>query len=278
MASSLKGDRISLPSATSNPSSPGVGDQYFNTNNNSLSIYDGTVWGQVNFAPLGSVNNPASSAADILTADSTATSGFYYITTDGVDSNVYCDMTNDNGGWMLAAHANGTDNNKWTYNDSSWTNSTTFNETDNPTSTSNHIKTKIYTTRPFTSVRICMGSISNGIVESNWSNSTSFANFMGSSSNSSNSSTTWKNWVNTAFGSSHAWLVNCNQFGTSKAYNYQWVRLGGTINGENDCNTNDESFGWGSLGISPYTNNYSCGAYSPYGGPNGLRDGWIFVK
>ena len=49
MASILKGDRISLPTATSDPSSPSQGDQYYNTTDDELRIYNGTTCNGVTF-------------------------------------------------------------------------------------------------------------------------------------------------------------------------------------------------------------------------------------
>jgi len=231
-------------------------------------------------APTGlSSSQAATSAAQILADYPNSSSGFYYININSTPTLVYCDMQNDGGGWMLVAKANGVDDNYWKYDDAIWTNSTLLNATSDPIITNVHIKTSVYTSYSFTQVRLAMEYLNNGIVESTWSG-TNFASFMGSGSNSSNSRATWTSWVDTAFNTSNtAWLTNCNQFGTNKVYNYQNIRIGGTINGENDCNSNDESFGFGSKGISPYTNNISCGAFSPYGTkPSGRKKGWIFVK
>lgn len=230
-------------------------------------------------APTGlSSGDAATSAAQLLSDYPNASSGFYYININSTPTLVYCDMENDGGGWMLVAKANGVDDSYWKYSDAIWTNSTLLNTTSNPLTTDVHIKTSVYTSYSFTQVRLALQYLSNGIVESTWSG-TNFASFMGSGRNSSNSRATWTSWVDTAFNTSGSgWLSNCNQFGTNKAYNYQYIRIGGTVNGENDCNTNDESFGFGSRGISPYTNNLSCGAFSPYGKPSGRKKGWIFVK
>ena len=104
MATTLKGDRLSLPTATSNPSSPGTGEAYFNTSAKDLRIYDGSGWGNVTFSPLGSLTNPATNAAAIKAADATAVNGYYYIDLGSPASGavqIYCDMTTDGGGWMM---------------------------------------------------------------------------------------------------------------------------------------------------------------------------------
>jgi hypothetical protein len=46
-------------------------------------------------------NRAARSASHILAANPSATSGFYWIESYGVAKQVYCDMTNEGGGWML---------------------------------------------------------------------------------------------------------------------------------------------------------------------------------
>ncbi len=104
MASSLKGDRISLPTATSDPSSAANGDMYFNTTATDLRIYNGSAWGNITFSPLGSLTNPATNAAAIKAADATAANGYYYIDLGSPAIGaieIYCDMTTDGGGWMM---------------------------------------------------------------------------------------------------------------------------------------------------------------------------------
>ena len=279
-SSSFGPDRVVLPTGNTaqRPSSPAVGTIWFNTDKDDIEFYDGTLWMPTVVLDGSSPNNAATSAQAIKNLTGTTTNGFYYISINGIPTQVYCDMQNDGGGWMLVAKANGVDDNYWKYSDAIWTNSTLLNATSDPITTNVHIKTSVYTSYSFTQVRLAMEYLTNGIVEPTWSG-TNFASFMGSGRNSSNSRSTWTSWVDTAFDTSGSgWLPNCNQFGTNKAYNYQYIRIGGTINGENDCNSNDESFGFGSRGISPYTNNLSCGAFSPYGKPSGRKKGWIFVK
>lgn len=53
----------------------------------------------------GSINNPGISALDILNSGQTA-DGWYYIQTSSMSSarQVYCNMTDDGGGWMLISY------------------------------------------------------------------------------------------------------------------------------------------------------------------------------
>lgn len=54
--------------------------------------------------PGSAQNNPATSASEILAADPSAPSGLYWIASPGYEpQQIWCDMTNDGGGWMLVA-------------------------------------------------------------------------------------------------------------------------------------------------------------------------------
>jgi len=40
----LSSDRISIPQGTTDPSTPGIAQIYFNTTSNKIRIYNGTTW------------------------------------------------------------------------------------------------------------------------------------------------------------------------------------------------------------------------------------------
>lgn len=249
----------------------------FNDSKKILEYHNGSTWVGIGLRDGSNAAAAADSAAAIKALTGTTTNGFYWILIGSTPTQIWCDMTNDGGGWMLAAKSSGNDDAHWYYSDAAWTDTTTFSADQDAIAYNGHIKTTVFTNRAFTQVRLPMQTLSNAIIE-NWSGST-FASFMNGSASSGNARSVWVNWLNAAWGASgDTWLANCNQFGINKAYNYQNVRLGGTINGEGDCNTNDESFGWGLRGISPYSNNTSSGSYSPYGRPSGRRVAWIFLK
>ena len=86
---------------SSNPGSAVEGDTYYNTATNKLSIYNGSTWMEIP-APLGTVGNPAASAAEII-ADGQSGDGYYYIKlpTESSATQRWCDLTN---GYMLIAH------------------------------------------------------------------------------------------------------------------------------------------------------------------------------
>lgn len=100
--------RLDLPRKTSTPSSYTTGTAYFDTASRSLRIYDGSEWGSVVFAPIGTQNNPAASATELLSAGIT-TSGNYWLDLPIVGvTEVYCDLTTDGGGWMMLGYAGST--------------------------------------------------------------------------------------------------------------------------------------------------------------------------
>ena len=274
--SKLKGDRIELTNktvATLSGSAPVGTVGYVTDDNGNLWFKNASGWKSIT-SPLGSAANPANSAVDIIAAGDSVGDGFYYITINGTTRQIWCDMTNDGGGWMMAARVH-TSTDRWYYSDAYWTNTTLLNETQGP-DYAGHVKNWVYTSFTFSQVRLAAGTTSNGLVESSWGG-TSFSNFMTTGVNSSNSKTTWTNWMTTGLGTSPLPQANCNVIGTNKNYNYMWVKIGGTFNNEGDCSTNDSGLGFGIDGISPYTNTNPCGAFSS-SGVNQNCVGYIFLK
>ena len=101
----LGSKEVTLPVATSNPSSTTIGRTYFNSSSSKLFIYNGTEFGAVTFAALGSQANPATNAQELIDEGIT-TSGMYYIKAPGMTNpqQIYCDMSDFGGGWMLIAY------------------------------------------------------------------------------------------------------------------------------------------------------------------------------
>lgn len=86
--------------------SPSNGMARFNTTTSRAEVYTNGVWADMIY-PLGSYNNPATSAQNIIQTNPNAPSGVYWIK-PGTNPNilpVYCDMTTDGGGWMLIARS-----------------------------------------------------------------------------------------------------------------------------------------------------------------------------
>lgn len=123
--SDLRGDRLTLDSQSSDVGGPGNGHIYWNGPQRKLKIHNGTDWGSVTFAPLGTSLNPAPSAAAILAESPSSPDGVYYIDAGGGARETYCDM--GRGGWMLVAKIF-SDNGNWHWGSGYWTNTATFNE------------------------------------------------------------------------------------------------------------------------------------------------------
>lgn len=118
MATSLKSDRISNATATSNLSSPSYGEMYFNTSDNRLYIYNSAGWGSQPFAPLGTSSNPATSITALATVTSN-TSGVYYFDVGGAKQ-LYADFSQSHGKYVAVFrcenYANaGCTNNIWDF-------------------------------------------------------------------------------------------------------------------------------------------------------------------
>ena len=94
-----------LGNLSSNPSSGNAeGDQYYNTADDDVKVYDGSEWKQLQVVGnLGAdQNNPATSAAALI-ADGQSGDGYYWIKFPNEGSAVqrWCDLTN---GYMLISH------------------------------------------------------------------------------------------------------------------------------------------------------------------------------
>jgi hypothetical protein len=265
--------KVATGTQAQRPGSPTQGMTRFNTNTSVVEFWNGTTWVGIGLRDGSSIGSAADSAAAIKTLTGTTTDTFYWIIIDGVATNVWCDMNNNGGGWMMAMRCHN-NNNRWTYNDGSWTNTTLFNEGQAFTF-GDHIKTRVYTNRAFTQVRLVGGALSNGLVE-NWSYS-SMISLMGTGQGSGNSRASWISWMTTAGGQDPLLQANCNQIGVNRAFNYMYVKIGITANNEGDCSTNDSALGFGVQGISPYGNQNSFGAFSS-SGRNSIYTGAIFVK
>ena len=93
-----------LGNLSSDPSSGNAeGDQYFNTTDNEVKMYDGTKWVALSKDLIGdNANNPGASAAALIAAGRTG-NGYYWIKfpTESSATRRWCDLSN---GYMLIAH------------------------------------------------------------------------------------------------------------------------------------------------------------------------------
>ncbi len=108
MPSSLKGDRLSLPTATSDPSSAANGDMYFNTTLNVTKIYGSSGWTKIHEdLSIGTLNNPVTSS-NINTFNGIGIAGdIYYVNSGSFNDSIEYSGANYKGqgrGYWLAWH------------------------------------------------------------------------------------------------------------------------------------------------------------------------------
>jgi hypothetical protein len=94
---------IKLGDDNRSASTAGAGALKWNVATNTLQNSTGSIWENVSMSPLGSELNPASSALAIIIAGASTGNGSYWIKPVGsnITKEVWCDMTNNGGGWML---------------------------------------------------------------------------------------------------------------------------------------------------------------------------------
>jgi hypothetical protein len=266
---------IALGTTAQRPSSNNSGYTRINSDTGYLEVYYNSIWNNtLNFSAGQTEANPGTSAAAIKAVTGTTTDGFYWINLPTVGSTyVYCDMNTNGGGWMLAAKVYN-DTTKFNgYSSTDWTTVGVFNVAQGPTY-AGHIKTNVYNYWvPTTGLRLSGGTVGNNLYEV-WTGQSMVTLLNAATVNSQNSRASWLSWQESAGGTAVANFgsqPNCNQAGTNKSYSTHSVRIGISMNNENDCGSNDSSVGFG-------------GAFGPYGwytwspSGNGMLVGWIWVK
>ncbi len=86
-----------------------TGRMYFDMPRSTLMTCNGRRWSTLGYEPSGTRANPGASCQDVLDAGSSHGDGLYWIDPNGGDPGdalqVFCDMTEDGGGWMLVTPA-----------------------------------------------------------------------------------------------------------------------------------------------------------------------------
>ena len=240
-------------------------------------------------------------------ADGETTSGMYWINCNGTARQVYCDMSNDSGGWMLAGKMNG-NSATWGATNAIWTDNTVTNN-DEAYDYTGDIKTYAYI-KEMTKMRFCMGQLSNGFTETSahytQSEGTGLKGVFGdavawqsSANNPSavNSSQTRAGWISLFNGAGTLGTYgngggptwdNCNYLGVNVGTNDTedpggiWCRYGLHLNNEADCQTTDffMGIGWGGNNVTNYfSGSVSAGTrdnYPPYRKQYPVC--WLFIK
>ena len=226
---------------------------------------------------VGAVGSGCASCLAILTAVPDATDGAYTIDPDGAGGSdpfdVYCDMTNDGGGWTLILK--GTTDATFNYTANYWTTSNTLNETD-LTLTAASAKYESFNTLSFESIRGCVTTPTTNCVSHTFSStkSSALALFSGSYLNEG----VTKSEFNTVFGYT---TCDCCGPGFNTDYNSESSARWGF---HWDCNQacsedQDAAMGFGIRG-----QDWSDGASAGYGGggdtapPCVRKDSWLWVK
>jgi hypothetical protein len=188
-----------------------------------------------------------SSCSDLHTSHPEAPDGVYTIDPDGAGGvaayDVYCDMTNDGGGWTLALKADGAQL-TFTYADPLWENTVLLNA-NQPGFDTNEAKLQSFVNVPFTNIRAIMvtAGVSRAVVIPRTATSLQ-ALFSGASSVTTVGRTGWLNMV-----TGSALQANCNAEGfNASVVGSVSVRIGILGNQENDCGTPESWLGIGGAG------------------------------
>ena len=246
--------QLPIGTTTDRPTAPASGMLRWNTSLNQIEAYTAVSSEWIALNPkLGSVSRPAQNAVAIIAAGASTGNGVYYIATTTGTVPVYCDM--DNGGYMLVAKISSSNLDTWLYNGSNWTTSVPVNESGVQTLANEDAVSRLYyETLTTAGLRLCLGSVSNGLIESRVG-VTAKSVFTGSQSGSSNSRAQFLSWFQTGTGQSSTNFdnqPNCNTAGFNvTSVSGAAMRWGITMNNEADCSSNDAAVGFGT-----YTNSY----------------------
>lgn len=249
-------DVLKFANFTSNPVSPSEGDTYYNSLTKSLNVYNGSSWGTIPVASLGSETNPATSAEQILQYNPSAPDGYYYIQTASGTAYTYCMMSW--GGYMLVATIDSTQDVNWAYTGSYWTTSSPINESllDSNTVNGDAVHRLYYEYKITTGMKFSLNTYNNYLNETAGGGvigKTAKECFTGSYMASDNGRNNFLALMAAAGTPASNWdnQLYCNHAGFNTIGTAYAIRWGISMNNENDCNSNDSGVGFGG-----YTNNW----------------------
>lgn len=225
------------------------------------------------------------SCQDWLTKLPTAKDGAYAISPDGTTPyQVYCDMTNDGGGWTMVMRFK--DDGVLGYASTYWTDTNTFNEdaggSVDPTLNAN-AKTMAFVNLPFATLRGCKGAPGPGLCFQQNLNANQSLQQVFTGNFITNGPT---RDVFVGLWGDDSSQLNCNGSGVNnyKDYSgpgtYSGARFGLIGNNEPDCVTTDSAWGFGVFGCSSMNNTCGAGAQFWQSGACGrsCTQGTLWVK
>ena len=182
-------------------------------------------------------------------------SGVYWLNPTGQPGaayRVWCDMKTDGGGWTLIMRfkADAT----LAYGSSHWTSNSSFNDGSLGADENANAKFKSFTTVVGTTLRGCKG-VATGCQKQAWAGDKTALTLFGEPYKAGNMS---RNTMTALFGNDPS-QPHCNKSGIKADFTYAGAYFGLVGNNENDCNTSDSAWGWGTYGKSSKASGCGCG-------------------
>ncbi len=205
-------------------------------------------------APGMSQESPGKSCLDLRNKGASK-SGVYWLNPSGKVGAVYqvwCDMVADGGGWTLIMRFKNDSTLVW--NSAYWTNTALFNQGKLDAVENANAKFSSYLNVTGTTLRGCKG-VNTGCQKQAWAGNKTAHTLFNEGYKPGNMS---RNTMVSLFGNDSQ-QPNCNKSGINANFTYSGARLGLVGNNENDCNSCDSGWGWGTYGKSNKSSGCGCG-------------------